>query len=114
VKDYYTLMRCGISPTDISFLDEGDITDFHGWTKKDILEEIEGLKEIVRGLGTDCIVLNHTHPILQFPVVRVVIPGISDFLPFLPQTILTDDKTKPATAWKGETFGRVMESFFTH
>jgi ribosomal protein S12 methylthiotransferase accessory factor len=114
VRDFYTLMRCGISPTDISFLNEGKMTGFRPWRKKDILEEIEGLKEIVRGLGTDCIVLNHTHPVLEFPVVRVVIPGISDFLPFLPPTILTDEKTKPATAWKGEAFKRIMQSFFTH
>ncbi len=112
VRDYYTLMRCGVSPTDMSFLNEGEMTQFRPWRKKDILEEIEGLKAIVKGLGTDCIVVNHTHPILQFPVVRVVIPGISDFLPFLPPTILTDDKTKPATAWKGEAFRRVMQSFF--
>jgi len=112
VTDYYMLMRCGISPKDMSFLSEGEITHFRPWRKKDILDEIEGLKEIVRGLGTDCIVLNHTHPILEFPVVRVVIPGVSDFLPFLPSTILTDEKTKPSTAWKGETFRRIMESFF--
>jgi ribosomal protein S12 methylthiotransferase accessory factor len=114
VKDYYTVMRCGISPTDISFLNEGETTRFPEWRKKDILEEIDGLKEIVRGLGTDCIVLDHTHPILGFPVVRVIMPGISDFLPFLPPTILTDDRTKPSTAWKGETFRHVMASFFTH
>ena len=89
------------------------MTKFREWRKNDILEEIEGLKEIVRGLGTDCIVLNQTHPILRFPVVRVVIPGISDFLPFLPPTILTDPKTKPATAWKGEVFKRVMAGFFS-
>jgi len=114
VKDYYTLMRCGVSPADISFLGEGKMTGLRPWRKKDILEEIEALKEIARGLETDCIVLDHTHPILRFPVVRVIIPGISDFLPFLPPTILTDDKTKPATAWKGETFRRVMGSFFSH
>jgi ribosomal protein S12 methylthiotransferase accessory factor len=113
VKDYYPLMRCGISPADMSFLDRGKITALRPWHKKDILAEIEGLKGILRGLGTDGIVLNHTHPILRFPVVRVIIPGVSDFLPFLPPTILTDDRTKPSTAWKGETFRRVMESFFT-
>jgi len=112
VRDYYTLMRCGVSPTDMSFLDEGEMTRFCPWSKKDILDELEGLKTIVKDLGTDCIILDHTHPILQFPVVRVVIPRVSDFLPFLPPTILTDDKTKPSTAWKGETFKRVMASFF--
>lgn len=114
VKDYYTLMRCGVSPTDISFLNKGEMRRFHPWHCRDILEEIERLKEIVRRLGTDCIVLNHTHPVLEFPVVRVIIPGVSDFLPFLPSTILTDEKTKPATAWKGETLKKIMQSFFIH
>jgi len=112
VRDYYTLMRCGVSPTDMSFLDEGEITEFRPWFKKDILDELEGLKTIVKALETDCIVLDHSHPILQFPAVRVIIPGISDFLPFLPSTILTDNKTNPSTAWKGEPFRRVMASFF--
>jgi len=113
VKDYYSVMRCGVSPTDIAFLNQGEMTNFRQLRKNDIIEEIEGLKEIVKGLRTDCIVLNQAHPILQFPVVRVVIPGISDFLPFLPSTILTDPKTKPATAWKGEVFRRVMAGFFS-
>jgi len=114
VTDYYMLMRCGISPKEISFLNEGEITNFRPWEKKDIIEEIEGIKQILRGLGTDCILLNHIHPILKFPVVRVVIPGISDFLPFLPPHILTDEKTKPSTAWKGEAFKKIMQSFFAN
>ncbi|MBW1704209.1 MAG: YcaO-like family protein [Deltaproteobacteria bacterium] len=112
VKDYYMLMRYGISPKDISFLKEGEVANFPRGSKKDIFEEIEGLKNIARELRTDCILLNHTHPILNFPVVRVVIPGISDFLPFLPYNILTNEKTKPSTAWKGESFKKIMESFF--
>ena len=112
VKDYYMLMRCGVSPTDISFLDKGEVIDFEQWKKKDMLEEIEALKKIAGELGTDCILLNHTHPILDFPAVRLVIPGASDFLPFLPSTILTDEKTKPSTAWKGEALKTMMKSFF--
>jgi len=96
------------------FLNEGEITNFRPWGKKDIFEEIKGIKQILRGLGTDCILLNHTHPILKFPVVRVVIPGISDFLPFLPPDILTNEKTKPSTAWKGEAFKEIMQSFFAN
>ncbi len=114
VKDYYMLMRCGLSPKDISFLNEGEITAFQPWEKKDIFEEIESLKVILRKLGTDAFVLDYTHPMLAFPVVRVVAPGISDFLPFLPATILTDDKTKPATAWKGDAFREIMNSFFAN
>jgi len=112
VKDYYMLMRCGLSPKDISFLNGGEITDFRNWDPKDILAEIDALKQLLRHLGTDAFLLNHTHPVLSFPVVRVVMPGVSDFLPFLPSTILTDEKTKPSTAWKGDAFRKIMGSFF--
>ncbi len=112
VNNYYLLMKHGVSPKDISFLERGESIKFQSSKKKDILEEIESLKDICRGLHTDCILLNHTHPILKFPVVRLVIPGISDFLPFLPPDILTNERTKPSTAWKGEKFKRIMQSFF--
>lgn len=112
VDSYYLLMKCGVSPTDISFLEQGEVQPYSMWQAKDIAEEIEWIKMICRQLGTDCIVLDHTHPVIGFPVVRVIIPGISDFLPFLPRDILTNERTKPSTAWKGEEYKRVAASFF--
>jgi YcaO-like protein with predicted kinase domain len=112
VKDYYSVMKCGVSPKDISFLLRGDTIAFRKWHKKDIAEEIEGLKQIVKIMGTDCILLDLTHPVLQFPVARVIIPGISDFLSFLPPDILSNEKTSPITAWKGEDYKKIMNTFF--
>jgi hypothetical protein len=45
-------------------------------------------------------------------VVRVVLPGISDFLPFVHGDILTSVDTRPDSTWRGESFKQVMESFF--
>lgn len=112
VKDYYSVMKCGVSPKDISFLRQGDTVAFQNAPRKDISEEIAELKRLVQNLGTDCILLDHTHPILQFPVVRVIIPGLSDFLDFLPPRILSDANTSPVTAWKGEEYKKVMRTFF--
>ncbi len=112
VKDYYSLMKCGVSPKDISFLHQGETVRFPRWQKKDIAEEIAGLKQIAKALSTDCILIDLTHPIIQFPVVRVIIPGISDFLHYLPPDILSNPKTSPITAWKGENFKNVMKTFF--
>ncbi len=109
---YYLLMKCGVSPVEISFLEGGEVRPCQPWKAKDIKEEIETLKSICRKLETDCIILDHTHPVLDFPVVRVVIPGISDFLPFLPRDILTSEKSKPSTAWRGQEYKRITESFF--
>ena len=112
VKDYYSLMKCGVSPKDISFLNRGEAVPFPQWYKKDIACEIEGLKQIVKALGTDFILVDLTHPVMQFPVVRVIIPGVSDFLGYLPPDILTNPKTSPITAWKGENFKTAMGTFF--
>jgi YcaO-like protein with predicted kinase domain len=112
VDSYYLLMKCGISPTDISFLESGEVNPYQSWRTKDIDQELEWIKDICRRLKTDCIVLNHTHQTIGFPVVRVIMPGISDFLPFLPLDILTNERTKPSTAWKGEEYKRVAASFF--
>lgn len=113
VKDFYLLMKCGVSPTDLSFLEAGARTPFdRGEEKKDLLAEIDGLKAIARELQTDWIVMDQTHPRIGFPVVRLILAGFSDFLPFLPPDILTHERTRPDTAWKGESYKQAMASFF--
>jgi hypothetical protein len=105
-------MRCGISPKEISFLQQGEAKKYKGFKIKDLLSEIEEIKKICRLLHTDCVVLDHTHPVLGFPVVRVIIPRVSDFLPFLRQDALVSKETSPAAAWRGEEFRNIMQSFF--
>jgi hypothetical protein len=105
-------MKCSISLKDISFLEQGETTTYKNMKIKDVLGEIEEIKKICEQFDTDCIILNHTHPVLNFPVVRVIIPRVSDFLPFLRQDILVSEATKPSTAWRGEEFSKIMQSFF--
>ncbi len=112
VRDYYSIMKCGVSPKDISFLSGGERVAFENFNKSNIISEIEALKRLVRYLKTDCILLDLTHSVLKFPVVRVIIPGVSDFLDFLPPDILVDEKTSPITAWRGEAYDKIMRSFF--
>ncbi len=112
VDNLYLILRCGVSPKDISFLEQGPSVPFQPRQHRDIESEIEALKALCRELGTDCIVVDHTHPILKFPVVRVIIPGISDFLPFVGGNILVNDQTRPESTWKGQEFLPVMQSFF--
>ena len=115
VDDYYMLMRCGVALKDISFLEkgEGEARPFREKRYKDIFEEINEIKKICRNLKTDLIILNHTHPVLGFPVVRIVVPGVSDFLPFLKKDVLLSEKSKPSTAHRGEEYINVMKSFFS-
>ena len=112
VRDYYMLMKCSVCLKDTSFLEQGEISTYKNTKIKDILGEIEEIKRICRLFNTDCVILDHTHPVLKFPVVRVIIPRVSDFLPFLRQDILVSEETKPSTAWGGEKFGQIMQSFF--
>jgi hypothetical protein len=106
------LMRCGVSMKDISFLEQGEIRTYRRVEIQDVLGEIEEIKKICQLLNTECIILNHTHPVLDFPAVRVIIPRVSDFLPFLRQDILVSDATSPSSTWRGEEFSKIMQSFF--
>ena len=112
VNDFYMLMRCSVCMKEISFLEEGETKAYENKKIEDIFGEIEEIKKICRRLNTDFILLDHTHPVLDFPVVRVIIPRVSDFLPFLRQDILVSDNTSPASEGPGEAFGRIMQSFF--
>ncbi len=112
VTNYYLLMRCGLSPKDISFLRNGKLQPYSPGQAPDLASEIEALKVVCHGMHTDCIILDQTHPVLGFPVVRVLMPAVSDFLPFLPPEILTAPETKPSRPENGRTFKRIMHSFF--
>ena len=112
VNDFYMLMKCAICAKDISFLEQGEIRRYKNTKIKDVLGEIEEIKRICKLFDTDFIILDHTHPVLNFPVVRVIIPRVSDFLPFLRQDTLVSEATRPSTTWRGEEFGKIMQSFF--
>ena len=112
ISNLYLMFKCGVSPKDISFLEKGETVALRGGRKEDLLSEIGAIKTICRNLGTDFIVLDLTHPVLGFPVVRVIVPGFSDFLAFVPRDILTSVDTRPDSAWRGERFKGAMDSFF--
>ena len=112
VNDYYMLMKCSISLKDISFLDQGETRTYKNIKINDILSEIEEIKRICEKFNTDYILLNYTHPVLNFPVVRVIIPRVSDFLPFLRQDVLVSGPTRPSSVQRGGEFKKIMQSFF--
>lgn len=112
VKNLYLLMKCGISVKDIGFLESGETRPFANGQPAHVGAEIDRIKAICAHFDTDCIFLDHTHPVLGFPVVRVIIPGISDFLPFLNDDILTAPATRPAASWRGQRYRSAMQSFF--
>lgn len=80
----------GVCPIDLSYLKNGRGADFNDYkvitgTKT----EIENCKDIAKKLGTDIIVIDHTHPVIGFPTARVIMPGISDFMRWWDQKKVT-------------------------
>lgn len=111
-ENLYLLFKCCIAQKDISFLESGDTIAYGNIRSEDIFGEIEAVKKICQTLETDFILVNLTHPVLEFPVVRVIMPGISDFLPFVFKDILTSVDTNPDSTWRGGHFKRAMDTFF--
>lgn len=112
VPNHYLLMRCGVSLKDISFLKKGALVDYSPLKHENIGQEIQTLVETCAAMNTDCILVDHTHPIIKFPVVRVIIPGISDFLPFINRDVLTNASSRPGAPERGSEYLQVMNSFF--
>ncbi len=115
VTDYYFFLVDRVTDADLSYLEKGDVTSFPAFRRHtDCLGEIEEIKTICERLGTDCLVIDHTHPVLQFPAVRVIMPGLSDIMPFYPRALKTRDKLihqiEGACEYE-KTIVRLMESF---
>lgn len=70
----------GICPFNLSAFSNGPPKNYERSIESNVHTEVEKCIDIAKKLNTDIIVLDHTHPILDFPTVRVVMPGISDFI----------------------------------
>ena len=70
----------GICPLNLKPYISEEIIPFEHKIVKGTKFEIDQCIEIAKTLGTDLIFIDHTHPTLNFPVVRVIMPGVSDFI----------------------------------
>ena len=79
----YNLFRKYDYAGDLSFLTEGTVSEAsHEAPLFDCLQEIDRIREICRRIEKELVIVDLTHPVLQFPVVRVIIPGISDIISY--------------------------------
>lgn len=77
---YLPIFFTGECSIDLSPLLAGPTKEFINNDVIDIEEELLNTKKIIgECLESEIVVVTHTHPIMNFPVVRVVIPGFSDF-----------------------------------
>lgn len=76
--------------------------------------EIDSCIEIAKKLGTDLIFIDHTHPVFNFPVVRVIMPGISDFIKWWDPTKATFNligNLEPEESRYEEKLKTILKSF---
>lgn len=72
---------------DLSFLEQGEtisFTDLTSTINRDSLDDVGNIINICNSNNWELLVVDYTHKILQFPTVRVIIPGVSiDFDHFI-------------------------------
>lgn len=84
-RNIWSALKFGCYSGNISFLRKGKTRDyeFHKYSNTgSLMEEISYIKEICEIIEKRLIIVDHTHPIINFPCVRVIIPGVSDIIPF--------------------------------
>ena len=105
----------GICPISLSEYRHGKLEAYRKMELNGTKEEINECINIVKNLGLDLIVINHTHPVLNFPTVRVIIPGISDFMSWWDSKIETDIKLignlEPEEDAYEEKLATILKSF---
>jgi YcaO-like protein with predicted kinase domain len=77
---YMPIFFEGICPLNLRRYTKADTIKFEHKSINGTKMEIDKCIEIAKKLGTDLIFIDHTHPLLDFPVARVIMPGISDFI----------------------------------
>ena len=77
---YLLLFFKGICHIDLNVYRSFQKISFRQHSESDLSTCLNKCIDITKKLKTDLVVVNHTHPVLKFPTVRVVMPGISDFI----------------------------------
>jgi bacteriocin biosynthesis cyclodehydratase domain-containing protein len=55
------------------------LSEFRDWSKRDVKDEVDWCVERARASGLEVLVLDMTRPDIDFPVVRVIVPGMRHF-----------------------------------
>lgn len=77
---YMPLFFKGVCPMNLDSYKDSPPAEFKHETVEGTKVEIDKCIEVAKYFNTDLIVINHTHPVFKFPTVRIVMPGISDFM----------------------------------
>lgn len=70
----------GVCPFNLDKFKSGESVSFKHTTYSTTGEALDRMKTITSSLKTDMVVVDHTHPQIKFPVVRLIMPAFSDFV----------------------------------
>lgn len=86
---YMDLFNAGKMPLDLAKYKAGPVIPFQDWVYRDTDEAFEMIKSVLTKLETKLLVLDYTHKVLRFPVVQVIVPGVSDNIKTWPPEMFT-------------------------
>lgn len=113
-NDYLSIFFNGLSSKSLEFMKSGHIVDSHYGSYNDTWSELAAIKKTCETLSTDLIVVDQTHPVLQFPTVRVIMPGVSDSMRYWGEERLTKEMisdTSKEDKKRDELTIKMMRSF---
>ena len=79
-NDYLPLFFKGICPINLDKYHSKKKITFVPHKENNLTSAINKCIGIAKLMKTDIVVVDHTHPVLDFPTVRVIMPGLSDFI----------------------------------
>jgi ribosomal protein S12 methylthiotransferase accessory factor len=93
INDYWDLFTDRKYYADMSFMEDGDTVPLQDREViEDCLEEIGEIRGICRELDTDCVVVDHTLAGSPLKAIRVIIPGLSDLIPYIDPAYVTKER----------------------
>lgn len=111
---YLHLFFKGICSIDLRPYRSNEKVSFVQHRESDLLKCVNKCVDVAKLINTDLVVVDHTHPILDFPTVRIVMPGISDFIKWWdPNKVTVDliaDYNKEENAYQNKFFN-IIDSF---
>ena len=114
---YMPIMFTGICPFNLtSYRNSLEKSEFRGFTMNETGEEVRACIQIAKDLGTDLIVVDHTHPVFDMPTCRVIMPGVSDFMKWWDPAKLTLDfvgNLQPEEDVYEKKLGKLLQTFDT-
>lgn len=111
---FMPLFFTGVCPFNLGNCSKCPPKNYEKSIENNVHKELNACLEVVKKLGTDLVIVDHTHPVLNFPTVRVIMPGVSDFIPWWEPGKVTLDligNLNPAEDKYEEKLIEVLESF---